>query len=167
MLFNGTLFFPSHFIHTLSYDILSQVSVTSRPGRTTKDANPKIVRRAAMDAEMDIKRKKLDARKKDDELEQIRMKRQRLTNAMNRGELDNRKIDEINKTSIRNRSPSPVRSKRGRNDEGREHRESVHPDEAYRQEKRKFRVDKRGVPQEEENGKTYEAIDMILERTNK
>ena len=109
-----------------------------------------------MDAEMDIKRKKLDARKKDDELEQIRMKRQRLTNAMNRGELDNRKIDEINKTSIRNRSPSPVRSKRGRNDEGREHRESVHPDEAYRQEKRTFRVDKRGVPQEDEDGKTYE-----------
>ena len=70
------------------------MSVTSRPGRRTKDANPKIVRRAAMDAEMDIRSKKLDAKKRTDELEQIRKNRQRLTKARQMGKLDKNKMDD-------------------------------------------------------------------------
>ena len=81
--------------------------MTSRPGRSNKDANPKIVRRAAMDAEMDIRRKKVDARKRENEIEQIRINRQRLTKAMQRGELDQRKFKEINRLHPHDRKTSP------------------------------------------------------------
>ena len=88
--------------------------MTSRPGRSTKDANPKMVRRAAMDAEMDIRKKKVDARQRDNELDQIRINRQRLTKAMQRGELDEKKIKEINQPDSHIRRRSPSYSKDGR-----------------------------------------------------
>ena len=59
--------------------IVFQVSVASRPSRSSKGANPKIVRRAAMDAEMDIRRKKIDARKRNEELQKSETNRRKLS----------------------------------------------------------------------------------------
>ena len=59
--------------------IVFQVSVASRPSRDNKGANPKIVRRAAMDAEMDIRRKKIDARKRNEELQKGETNRRQLS----------------------------------------------------------------------------------------
>ena len=109
------------------------MSVTSRPGRRTKDANPKIVRRAAMDAEMDIRRKKLDAKKRTDELEQIRNNRQRLTKARQMGKLDKNKMEEINRSNTRKRDLSP---------HSMENQDYIHPDESHRKStKKSYRAD--------------------------
>lgn len=59
----------------LELNISFQVSVTSRPSRVNKGANPKIVRKAAMDAEMDIRRKKIDAKKRREELKEEEINR--------------------------------------------------------------------------------------------
>ena len=60
-------------------NISFQVSVTSRPSRVNKGANPKIVRKAAMDAEMDIRRKKIDAKKRREELKEEEINRRQPT----------------------------------------------------------------------------------------
>ena len=106
--------------------------MTSRPGRSSKDANPKIVRRAAMDAEMDIRRKKVDARKRESELEQIRINRQRLTHARQRGELDQSKIKEINHLhSDKSKSLRHLKDTRGSHLKSNE--KIVHSDELERE----------------------------------
>ena len=53
--------------------------MASRPSRGNKGANPKIVRRAAMDAEMDIRRKKIDARKRNEELQKDETNRRQIS----------------------------------------------------------------------------------------
>merc|ERR1711997_934153 len=95
--------------------VASKVSISSRPTRNIKDANPKIVRRAAMDAEMDIRKKKLNERKRETELEGMRMNRSRLTKARRTGDVDQRKVGDMNQSNSQS-SKSHVRPVQGGQD---------------------------------------------------
>ena len=120
---------------TVCIDIFLKVSISSRPTRNIKDANPKIVRRAAMDAEMDIRKKKLNERKRDTELEDMRMNRSRLTKARRTGDVDQRKVGDMNQSNSQS-SKSHVRPVRGGQD-------IIHSDRPERDHSRNARLDNR------------------------
>lgn len=111
------------------------MSISTRPTRNIKDANPKIVRRAAMDAEMDIRKKKLNERKRDTELEDMRMNRSRLTKARRTGDVDQRKVRDMNQSNSQS-SKSHVRPVQGGQD-------IIHSDRPERDHSRNARLDNR------------------------
>jgi hypothetical protein len=94
-----------------------------------------------MDAEMDIRKKKVDARKRESELDQIRINRQRLTKARQRGELDQNKIKEINHQHS-DKSKSVQYLKEARDSHIKSHANVINSDESDRDDSNEVNRDK-------------------------
>ena len=95
--------------------VASEVKVTSRPSRSI-NANKNLVMKAVAESNRSIKTREREGRQRNDELDAIHLKRMQLSKALKQGNLDERKIEQINKDLELKKKPKAASPKKMKKD---------------------------------------------------